>query len=157
MRYTFRKANNSDYEQIQNLKRQVHDYHVKKRPDFFSGKENPLENSYFESLLNSSDLKIYVIEDQTRVLGYVITKILSFENNPLIKNHQRLFIEDICVDESYRNKGIGKEIFRQLEILGKTENCRYLDLNVWTFNESAIEFYKNIGMNPIMIRMEKEL
>ena len=155
MKYNFRIATIADYEAILELKIQVHDFHVVNRPDFFSDTDNPFDKSIFEELLEFPEIQVFVIEYKNRIYGYAVTKILKFKNNPIINDQLRFFIEDICIDINFRKKGIGSILMKELESICKSEGYRCLELNVWAFNTSAIDFYKKFGMKTIMNRMEK--
>ena len=155
MEYNFRNATIADYETILELKIQVHDFHVGNRPDFFTDTEDPFDKTIYEELLAFPEIQVFIIEDKNRIYGYAITKILKFENNPIINNQQRLFIEDICIDLNFRKRGIGSLLMKELESICKSKGYRCLELNVWAFNTSSIDFYKKFGMKTIMHRMEK--
>ena len=152
---TFRLATLNDYGSINRLKNQVHDYHCMHRPDFFNRSDHSLDESYFKTLLISEDYFVFIIEVFAQIVAYAITSVQSYETNPLISNHKRLFIEDVCVDEKNRNKGIGTLLFTSMEDFCRTKLIDYLVLDVWNFNEDAIKFYKRIGMNPVTLRFEK--
>jgi GNAT superfamily N-acetyltransferase len=56
-----------------------------------------------------------------------------------------LYIEDIYVDEEYRQNGVGSKIFKYLVNLAIKEGCGRLELAVLKWNEPAIKFYKKMG------------
>ena len=152
---TFRLATLKDYGSINRLKNQVHDYHCMHRPDFFKRSDHSLTESYFNTILNSEQYFIFIIEVFTQIVAYAITSVHSYETNPLIADHKRLFIEDVCVDEKNRYKGIGTYLFKTMEEFCKIKQINYIVPDVWNFNEEAIKFYKRIGMNPVTQRFEK--
>ena len=151
----FRKGLSIDFAAILELKKQIHNFHAFSRPDFYRDSESPIEKTEFENILKNESYNVFVVEHKTIICGYAITKVVSFENKPLIVNHKRLFIDDICVDPKYRKMGIGKFILENLETICRSSGYSYLDLNVWNFNTTAIEFYKKNGMTETIIRMEK--
>jgi ribosomal protein S18 acetylase RimI-like enzyme len=155
MKAKFRKASINDYNSISILRKQIHDYHSYHRPDFYKNKELPFPKDEFESLFESSESKIYVVESGDKIYGYAITKVLSFQSNPLIVDHKRLFIDDIIIDPENRKKGIGRFLMKKLESVCRSEGYNYLDLNVWSFNTEAIDFYRKHGMRESILRMEK--
>ena len=65
-----------------------------------------------------------------------------------------LYIDDLCVDEKFRGKGVGKELYEAALSLAKEKGCYNLTLNVWSCNESAIHFYESMGLIPQKIGME---
>lgn len=157
MNINFRKAILSDYDDIQTLKRQVHEFHYKNRPDFYRNNDSPFDKNEFEKILMSQDSEIYVIDFDGKMCAYAFVKIIRFKDNQLINDHNRLFIDDICVEQSLRKKGFGKIIMRKLETECKSKGIKYMDLTVWNFNGKAHDFYRKYGMNEIMIRMEKKI
>lgn len=157
MTVNFRKAIQSDYNTISKLKIQAHNFHHNNRPDFYKYSELPINKKEYKELLNKKDNYIYVVESDNKICGYAIIKVISFRDNPLIVNHKRFFIDDLYIDQSYRNKGIGKFLMKELESICKSNGFKYIDLNVWNFNSEAIDFFKRIGMKDIMIRMEKTI
>lgn len=157
MNIKFRKAGESDYNEILKLKRESHNRHHNNRPDFYKYSELPLDNKEYQKLLGNNDNDIYVVKSGNNICGYAITKIITFRDDPLIIDHCRFFIDDLYVDLQYRKKGIGKFLMRELVSVCKSKGFRYMDLNVWAFNTEAIDFYKKNGMQEIMIRMEQKI
>lgn len=61
---------------------------------------------------------------------------------------QRLYLEDILVNEPFRSKGIGKLLFEQLIKEAKEKEFSGMVWQVLNWNESAINFYKKYeGVN----------
>jgi len=63
-------------------------------------------------------------------------------------------IDDLCVNEKYREKGIGKKLFEEIVIFGKENGVKCIELMVWEFNQDAIKFYESMGMKIRIKRME---
>ena len=53
-----------------------------------------------------------------------------------------LYLDDIVVQESLREKGIGKQLFDAVVAEAKLCNCQQLQWQVLNWNEPAINFYK---------------
>jgi GNAT superfamily N-acetyltransferase len=60
-----------------------------------------------------------------------------------------IFIEDLYVEQSHRNKGIGKELLRYMARLGRTLGCGRIEWAVLNWNERAMEFYQDLGAVPM--------
>lgn len=58
---------------------------------------------------------------------------------------RRLYLEDIIVTDSYRGKGIGKQLFDRTMQKTLDENCTGMMWQVLDWNEPAINFYKKYG------------
>jgi len=53
-----------------------------------------------------------------------------------------IYLEDIIVDQDFRGNGIGKELFRSVYHVARTNQAGRLEWQVLDWNESAIGFYK---------------
>ena len=62
--------------------------------------------------------------------------------------------KDLCVDETFRGKHIGKELYESAVKLAKDTGCYNLTLNVWSCNQSALKFYESLDLLPQKIGME---
>ena len=58
------------------------------------------------------------------------------------------YMEDLCVDDDFRGKGIGSSLFVYAKEKAKEMGAERLDLMVWDFNEDARNFYERMGMKP---------
>jgi GNAT superfamily N-acetyltransferase len=56
-----------------------------------------------------------------------------------------LYVEDVYVDEAYRNRGIGRAIFQYLARLAVTRGCGRMEWSVLDWNTPAIKLYENLG------------
>lgn len=53
-----------------------------------------------------------------------------------------IFLEDLCVTESFRRRGVGKMLFDEVLKIAKERKAKRLDWQVLDWNTPAIEFYK---------------
>ena len=74
-----------------------------------------------------------------------------------LRGIKNFYIEDLCVHENCRGKGIGKKLYEFCVSLAKELGCYHLTLNVWHLNESAVKFYQKLGMSPLKTTMERIL
>jgi GNAT superfamily N-acetyltransferase len=56
-----------------------------------------------------------------------------------------MFLEDLFVRETWRGRGIGRALLREVAATAEKEGCRSLKWDVLDWNEPAIEFYKSLG------------
>lgn len=56
-----------------------------------------------------------------------------------------VYLEDLIVNEPFRNRGIGKLLFERTMAFAREENCARMTWQVLDWNEPAISFYKNYG------------
>lgn len=158
MNFIIREANSNDYMEVCKLTVEVYKLHFKNRPDVYLDIENPLEKDYFYDLLNSSDTKLFVVEnkDTKELVAYSIIQIMSTKN-PIYIQKKFAYIDDFCVASNFMRNGIGRLLFDYILDYVKSENATSLQLNVWEFNKEAIGFYEAMGMSTRNRRMEINL
>jgi len=156
MNLKIREAMSNDYNQICNLNIEVHNLHVKNRPDVYVDINNPLSKENFDDLLNTDNTKIFVVEnlDNTELAGYSVVKIMDMQSISILVQNKFAFIDNFCVRSDYKRNGIGKLLFEYAVGYAKSEGATSLQLGVWEFNEDAINFYEKMGMSTRNRRME---
>ena len=65
-----------------------------------------------------------------------------------------LYIDDLCVDETMRGHHIGRMLYEAALDFAREHGCYNLTLNVWSCNESAMNFYHSCGLKPQKVGME---
>ena len=151
-----RKAIKNDIKQIINLLHQVNMVHYQIRPDLFKPHTTKYNELELCKLLDDDSRPIFVYDDGG-VLGYAFCQITEIQNNILLQDTKTLYIDDICVDESARGRHVGKSLFDHVLDYAKTIGCHNVTLNVWTGNNAALSFYKNMGMQVQKTTMEMVL
>ena len=152
-----RFAKPQDVPGILALLRQVGNVHHEGRPDIFRSGAQKYGASQVLAMLDKSASPIFVASEGEQVLGYGFCQMKVYENDPVIADHTELYIDDLCVDENCRGKGIGKAIYREICRYAKMRRCHSVTLNVWCCNESAMKFYESLGLKPQKIGMEMPL
>ncbi len=95
--------------------------------------------------ISDNGLDIYVAKIDGKVVGYV---------EPCIDEHGHQRINAIYVDPEAQRKGVGGELMRQaLSVLGRDRDI-YLD--VVSYNQNAIDFYKHFGFEKTDAKVAKD-
>ena len=115
------------------------------------------EDGFLEKFLISSDKFILVAEKDNQVIGY-----LSCEEKNKIQEDSFIYLDDFCVDGSYRGYGIGTRLVQTAEEYSQKNNFGHLRLHVESGNSNSIRFYSNLGFVPVSedekrIFMQKEV
>lgn len=154
---TIRKAEEKDIEALDKLLYQVHKVHSDARPDLFLPGAKKYNDEQLKQILQDENKPIFVAIENDVVSGYIFC---IFEYNGRNASHtdiKTLYIDDLCVDEACRGKGIGRKLYDHAIAFAKKSGCYNLTLNVWADNKNAMAFYENIGMKIQKIGMEKIL
>lgn len=159
MNFKIREGSEFDYVDIRNLVNEVHDLHVKNRPDVYLDVDNPFEKERLEEILNSGNKKLFIVEDvdSKELVAYSIVQIMIPRNIQILIPSKFAYIDDFCVKSTYQKKGIGRLLFDHIVDYAKTEGALSIQLTVWEFNENAIKFYESLGMSTRNRRMELNL
>ncbi|MCD5324378.1 MULTISPECIES: GNAT family N-acetyltransferase [Pontibacillus] len=92
-----------------------------------------------ERMKNNENSTILVAEDETRLVGY----LLVMGGNAKRNKHAAAIVVGIL--EGYRGKGIGTQLFKELEQWASKHRLRRLELTVITRNEAGLSLYKKMG------------
>ncbi len=151
-----RRANKNDIRRIIELLHQVDMVHHVIRPDLFKPNTTKYNEQELEALLGDDSKPVFVYEDG-EVLGHAFCLITEVRDDKLLQDIKTLYIDDICVDEKARGHHVGKALYEHVRDYAKSIDCNNITLNVWAGNDSAISFYKNMGMKVQKTTMEIKL
>lgn len=91
--------------------------------------------SYAEYDILNSGREVYIARVDGKAVGYITYFLINVSNE--------LFIEDIFISKSARNLGLGK-LLMQIPMNLAKEKKLLLKLEVYKWNDDAINFYKNL-------------
>lgn len=152
-----RRAKKEDLEGVGKLLRQVLEVHHKGRPDIFYGGVKKYTDEETLRIFENDKTPVFVAVEDGAVLGYAFCIDQQITDSHILTDIRTLYIDDLCVDETIRGRGIGKALYDFVVAYAKKEGYYNLTLNVWACNESALRFYEKMGLMPQKIGMEKIL
>lgn len=102
----------------------------------------------------SPDTDIYVVEDEEKtLLGFLhITKHTDY-----FTGENQGYISSIAVSKEGEGRGIAKLLMDKAEEWTLSKGYKQITLNVFSGNERAVNFYKNLNFENEIIKMVKEL
>ena len=157
MKIECRKAVEKDYVHIDKFLADLHKLHYENRSDVYRKCESLITKEEYLGLLSDNKHKVIVASVDGELAGYASGKIVNVEENMAQKKDKYLFIDEIYTDSKYRRRGIAKGLLEYLKEISKTEECKRIQLNVWSFNEEAIKFYYSMGFKNRNVRLECEI
>ena len=134
-----------DYNEVDRLMAQVHQLHVNGRPDLYIDVEHIYSFDQFKEMVENEDMITILAEENDKVIGICM---VSMRARTCMVKRRTAYMEDLCVDEACRGKGIGKKLFSYAKDQAVKMGAERLDLMVWDFNENARKFYESMGMKP---------
>ncbi len=152
---TIRKAEQKDIPRLLDLLSQVLEVHAQIRPDIFVSGATKYNEVELKKLLGQEDYFIYVCTDEIDfVIAYVFCELKHPRHLNFMTPIKTLFIDDLCVDETYRGQHIGSSLFEFVKGEAKRFDCYEIVLNVWEDNVAAKKFYEAMGFKPKSSHME---
>ena len=149
-----RRAIEKDIPKIGDLLCQVCLVHHNGRPDIFKVGRKYSDEELKELLCDENRPILVCTDEDDRVMGYCFCIFETHGKNAVLIDNKTLYIDDLCVDENFRGRHIGKELYEAAVKLARDSGCYNLTLNVWSCNQSAIKFYESMGLVPQKVGME---
>ena len=147
-------ARPEDRAAIEILAQQVHALHVQWRPDIYAPAGELWPQEHFDAAV--SERQLFAAKVDEKVIGYVLLKIRNYD----MVGHTRrkvLLVDEICVDESRRNQGIGTEMMFDVHAIAKALDCTDMQLGVYPQNNEALAFYQKCGFRIRSIDMQAKV
>ncbi len=151
-----RRAEEKDIPRMIALLSQVLELHAALRPDIFISGTTKYSDEELREILKNEKRPVYaaVTEDTDELMGYAFCAIEKQPFASTMVPFESIFIDDLCVAEDVRGRGIGKMLFEYVKEEGRRLGCYEVCLNVWEGNDSARRFYEHLGMKPKETQME---
>ena len=152
-----RFAEEKDIPAILELLVQVNMVHHEGRPDLFKGPTTKYTADELKGILTNPETPVFVCEDENGTVQGHGFCIMQHAGGQLMVEHDTLYIDDICVRDTARGKGVGRALYTHILDYAKKLGCYNVTLNVWSCNPGAMIFYEKLGMVPYKIGMEQIL
>lgn len=140
-----RKAEAKDAKEIVSLLKEVLEIHASIRPDLFKSGTCKYKEEDILQKLKDKNSPIFVAEEDNKFLGYLLCEIIEI-NEPNRNKMKVLYIDDIAIKKEHRGNHIGESLFNFIKEEAKRMNCYEITLRIYEGNDSAMSFYKKMGM-----------
>lgn len=147
-------ASAADRMAVQRLACQLHSLHCQWRPDLYELPEELYPESRFAEEIRSRSL--YVAKVGDTVIGYALLKIRDSHGIGLV-SRRVMVLQELCVEETLRNQGFGKEMVADIHALARAFRCTDLQLGVYPQNDEAVAFWQKCGFTIRAIEMQKKV
>ena len=149
-----RFAKENELDRVNELRKQVNDVHVAGKPDVFKpGFCDELKN-FINVIRDDPEQEIVVAVMNSVICGFAIIHHINKPENPFMKERDFLDIDEFCVDEAYRRKGVATSLISFIMDYAKENGFHRIELNMWEFNQGALAFYESVGFETFRRYME---
>ena len=102
--------------------------------------------------VNSNNGKCYLAIENDKAIGLIMGTIPPYSEYDYLdyKCPKRGEIIELIVTKKTRCKGIGKELMKYMEKYFKDNNCEYVLVDVFAYNDIGINFYQKNGYHSRM-------
>lgn len=109
--------------------------------------------------VNSNNGKSYLAVEDEKAIGLIMGYIVKYEKSDYLdyKCPKKGRISELIVSKNTRSKGIGRKLMNKMEEYFKSNECKYISVEVFSYNENGIRFYKNNNYHTRCIDMIKEI
>ena len=152
-----RFAEEKDLDRVNELRKQVNDIHVEGRPDVFKAGFGTELRDFARVIMNGENSNIVVAERNGIICGMACVDYVNKLETPYGNARRFYHVQEIAVDEAFRRQGVARELFEFMKADAERRSLSKIELDVWVFNESAIEFYEAVGFKETRIWMEYKL
>ncbi len=103
--------------------------------------------------------KCYLAIENDKVIGLIMGIIVEFDEYDYLdyKCPKEGEITELIVSSCARGKGIGKALMEKMEEYFKSCDCEYVLVDIFAYNDKAINFYNKMNYHPRMYRSIKKL
>lgn len=102
--------------------------------------------------IRNNNGKCYLAVENDKAIGLIMGIIPDYDKYDYLdyKCPKRGIITELIVTSKIRSNGIGKELIDKMENYFRDNNCEYVLVDVFAYNENAINFYERKGYHPRM-------
>ena len=99
------------------------------------------------------------IDESDKAIGLIMGTIPPYDEFDYLdyKCPKRGMIIELIVTNKVRSKGIGQKLIKKMEEYFKSENCEYIIVDVFAYNENGKKFYKSNDYHTRMETMIKKI
>ena len=104
-----------------------------------------------EEVKNNNGMCYLAIEED-KAIGLIMGTIPPYDKYDYLdyKCPKRGIITELIVTSKIRSKGVGQALMDKIETYFKSNECEYVLVDVFAYNENAIRFYDKKGYHPRM-------
>ena len=97
--------------------------------------------------VNKNNGKCYIAVENDKAVGVIMGIVGTYGENDYLdyKCPKRGEITELIISKNARNNGIGQQLMNKMEEYFKSINCEYVVIDVFAYNELAINFYERQG------------
>ena len=98
---------------------------------------------YIKKQMYNKNAQIFIAEFKNKLIAYALFGISKFP--PIYILDKELKVLDVFVEEKSRGKGFAQKLIQEGLKWGKKKGLKYANLEVFSWNKSAVKAYETAG------------
>lgn len=153
-----RLASEADYAALGPVFAQAERFHREALPHIFPAPQGQFPpSSLFGQWVSEAGSAVFVADDTGDLVGFVTVRANSAPEEGIPQPRTFAVVDTLAVRSDQRRRGIGRSLLEAVHGWARERRLGHVSLNVWEFNESAIDFYWALGYQTMSRRMERPL
>ena len=159
---TIREFKNIDIEQIKDLLVELQKYVIEIDKYNLNIISTEYRDKYFDYMIEdclSQQGKIFVAEEDNQIIGFIAGFVEAYDERDKLDYScpRKGIIPELIVSKKSRSKGTGNLLLNKMEDYFKSINCKFIQIDVFAYNEIAKNFYYKNSYEDRMITVFKKL
>lgn len=140
MDFVIRRAKENDLFSLNSMMYKLHDEHHQQCPELFKTASEIEQEKSIARYLDDPECMVYVAEKTNALVGFItghFCELVSTVSKPIMM----ATIDELYVEPEHRREGVAEQLMQRLEQELKDYGVKELFVEVWHFNQSALNFY----------------
>lgn len=151
-----RMSRTSDLSALLTLTAETFLHHQRLSPHFHPDVTTPYSLESLSQIVEAEQHLCLTALDGEKLIGYLFGKWTAPKSDRFTPV-RILNITDVGVTSSHRSSGIGRQLMQAAEEHALARGVDAVRLNVWSVNDRATTFYKELGFEPLYTSLQKPL
>ncbi|MDP1439690.1 GNAT family N-acetyltransferase [Priestia megaterium] len=134
-----------DAGKIAKLNQSVHQLHVELYPQHFQTYDFHQVHEFFKKVMKDDRFIFLLGEDEGQHVGFAWLEIKQYSETVFKKAYESIYVHQINIAESYKNKGFGSSLMKGIYSIARTNDINTIELDYWNDNTIAESFYEKEG------------
>ena len=100
---------------------------------------------------------LFVAQVGDRLVGLICIMIRESPQVPIFVQRRYAVVDCVVAKGELRRAGIGRALVKKAHEWAVAKGAESVELNVWEFNQGAIQFYQMLGYETASRKMSKRL